>query len=351
LNHHFLTSPVTLATFLLVCFGGIQTCLCQSVDNICGDVDGDQTVIVSDAIFLVNYIFIDGPAPDPLSVGDCDLDGLVTIGDAVWIINYIFLDGPAPCQLAVELSAFCLDGRPLVQITNKTREMDEPRSYSIQYENGSMGGGEFQLLEGETDTLGLSNLYGTGLFTIPAFGHELEINDCLTPFVDDLIEQADFNDYIVNPVFADLMVDVGIFTCTYDFYLDSLDYDSASVGLTPTAGGMIMQALYHHVSANFEIDVSPQLLCPDGIGSLTIDSLLVGSEMSFNIINADSVDVVFDSVFVMYEADIELEGSLAAVVGSEFSIAVADTSSPLGVGMVELFQSLAEPLLEKLLIP
>jgi len=64
---------------------------------VCGDADGSQAVNISDAVFLINYIFAGGPAPDPLTAGDVDCSGLVTISDAVYLINYIFSGGPQPC--------------------------------------------------------------------------------------------------------------------------------------------------------------------------------------------------------------------------------------------------------------
>ncbi len=63
-----------------------------------GDADGSGIVTISDAVFLINYIFGGGPAPNPLAAGDADCSGIVSISDAVYIINYIFGGGPAPCS-------------------------------------------------------------------------------------------------------------------------------------------------------------------------------------------------------------------------------------------------------------
>ncbi|MEZ5359355.1 MAG: C25 family cysteine peptidase [Candidatus Zixiibacteriota bacterium] len=65
----------------------------------CGDADGDASVNVGDAVFLVNYIFNGGAAPNPIAAADCNGDTNVNIADAVYLINYIFKAGPAPaCQ-------------------------------------------------------------------------------------------------------------------------------------------------------------------------------------------------------------------------------------------------------------
>lgn len=63
----------------------------------CGDADGTEFVTISDAVFLINYIFAGGPAPNPLLNGDADCNSLVTISDAVYLINFIFAGGLAPC--------------------------------------------------------------------------------------------------------------------------------------------------------------------------------------------------------------------------------------------------------------
>ncbi len=60
-----------------------------------GDANGDSAVTVSDAVFLINYIFAGGPPP-PLYNGDADSNDVVNISDAVFLINYIFGGGPEP---------------------------------------------------------------------------------------------------------------------------------------------------------------------------------------------------------------------------------------------------------------
>lgn len=66
-------------------------------DYVCGDADGNGIVNVSDAVWLVAYIFGGGAAPDPLLAGDCDLNGIVNISDASYLIAFIFDSGPEPC--------------------------------------------------------------------------------------------------------------------------------------------------------------------------------------------------------------------------------------------------------------
>jgi len=64
--------------------------------GVCGDADGSGDVDIDDVVYLINYIFVNGPPPDPLCIGDADGSGDVDIDDVVYLINYIFVSGPAP---------------------------------------------------------------------------------------------------------------------------------------------------------------------------------------------------------------------------------------------------------------
>jgi hypothetical protein len=64
---------------------------------VCGDANGSGTVNISDAVYLISYIFSGGSAPVPLLAGDANCDSTVNISDAVYLISYIFSGGAAPC--------------------------------------------------------------------------------------------------------------------------------------------------------------------------------------------------------------------------------------------------------------
>jgi len=69
----------------------------------CGDANDDGGVDISDAVFLIAYIFSGGAAPHDCNytngMGDANADGGVDISDAVYLIAYIFSGGAAPhCQ-------------------------------------------------------------------------------------------------------------------------------------------------------------------------------------------------------------------------------------------------------------
>jgi hypothetical protein len=70
----------------------------ELVDYICGDANRDLGVNVGDAVYLINHIFHEGPAPVPNEAGNVNCDSGVNVGDAVYLINFVFLqDAPVPC--------------------------------------------------------------------------------------------------------------------------------------------------------------------------------------------------------------------------------------------------------------
>lgn len=63
----------------------------------CGDANGDTNINVGDAVYVVNYVFKNGPEPYPVESGDANDDGNVNVGDAVYLVNHVFSGGPEPC--------------------------------------------------------------------------------------------------------------------------------------------------------------------------------------------------------------------------------------------------------------
>jgi hypothetical protein len=61
-----------------------------------GDADSNGIINISDAVYLIAYIFGGGDAPDPLCNGDTDCNGMVNISDAVILIGYVFEFFPPP---------------------------------------------------------------------------------------------------------------------------------------------------------------------------------------------------------------------------------------------------------------
>ncbi len=63
----------------------------------CGDADRNGVINISDAIYLISYIFAGGLAPLPMSSGDADCSGYINVSDAVHLINFIFGGSMSAC--------------------------------------------------------------------------------------------------------------------------------------------------------------------------------------------------------------------------------------------------------------
>ena len=46
----------------------------------------------------MTYLYGDGPAPAPMEAGDTNCDSVVNVGDVVYLVNYLYREGPPPCQ-------------------------------------------------------------------------------------------------------------------------------------------------------------------------------------------------------------------------------------------------------------
>jgi subtilisin family serine protease len=63
-----------------------------------GDANRDAVVDVGDVIFLINYLYRSGEAPDPLASGDANADCVVDVSDVIYLLNYLYREGPAPLR-------------------------------------------------------------------------------------------------------------------------------------------------------------------------------------------------------------------------------------------------------------
>jgi hypothetical protein len=91
--------------FFSVCIGvtdGADTAICCfDIDVVSqyaciGDPDGSCETEITDAVYLVNYIFKNGRRPPVMNWADVNADCVVNIADAAYLIEYIFKGGPEP---------------------------------------------------------------------------------------------------------------------------------------------------------------------------------------------------------------------------------------------------------------
>ncbi|UCD94194.1 MAG: hypothetical protein JSU69_10585 [Candidatus Zixiibacteriota bacterium] len=64
-----------------------------------GDADGSQNLNLLDATFLINYLYKNGPEPDPLDRADSNCDEAINLLDVTYLINYLYKNGPEPCEI------------------------------------------------------------------------------------------------------------------------------------------------------------------------------------------------------------------------------------------------------------
>lgn len=62
----------------------------------CGDANDDGTINLLDITGLIDYLYSEGPTPDPIMAGDANGDGTVNLLDITYLINHLYRDGPAP---------------------------------------------------------------------------------------------------------------------------------------------------------------------------------------------------------------------------------------------------------------
>jgi hypothetical protein len=61
-----------------------------------GDVNSNFNINSSDMVYLINFLFKNGPSPFVAESGDVNQDQIINSADIVYLINYLFRNGPAP---------------------------------------------------------------------------------------------------------------------------------------------------------------------------------------------------------------------------------------------------------------
>jgi hypothetical protein len=67
-----------------------------------GDANYDEKIDGADVIYLINYLFRDGPLPVPFFSGDANSSGGVEGADVVYLVNYLYRQGPSPAGVGKE---------------------------------------------------------------------------------------------------------------------------------------------------------------------------------------------------------------------------------------------------------
>jgi hypothetical protein len=88
-----LSDPMAQLVPLRVHSGGLI--LLQSVP---GDASNDSLVNLGDIVFLISYLYKNGPAPCVMESADANGDCLLNLGDLVHLISFLYRGGPPPVQ-------------------------------------------------------------------------------------------------------------------------------------------------------------------------------------------------------------------------------------------------------------
>jgi hypothetical protein len=83
-----------------------------------GDANGDWEMDLSDAIYVLDWLFAGGPEPVPIACGtdiaggqngDTNGDGGIDLSDGVYLLRWLFTGGPAPRQIPCLIPALAGD--------------------------------------------------------------------------------------------------------------------------------------------------------------------------------------------------------------------------------------------------
>jgi predicted outer membrane repeat protein len=76
----------------------------EACSYLCGDMDYDGQIDISDLTYLVDFIFTGGPAPMPMEAGNIECGDGIDISDLVYLVDFMFTGGPAPCDCVEPLA-------------------------------------------------------------------------------------------------------------------------------------------------------------------------------------------------------------------------------------------------------
>ncbi len=62
----------------------------------CGDANASGVVEIGDVVYLITYLYKNGPCPVPYQSGEANCSGLIEVGDIVSLIAYLYKGGPEP---------------------------------------------------------------------------------------------------------------------------------------------------------------------------------------------------------------------------------------------------------------
>ena len=83
-------SPITLGTSLIIEEGQTGEVFRR------GDANASGAIDIADPVYLLDYLFSQGPTPTCLDSGDLQDNGAIDVSDPIYLIDYLFVSGPSP---------------------------------------------------------------------------------------------------------------------------------------------------------------------------------------------------------------------------------------------------------------
>ena len=90
---------------ILAASAAIETVQSSCPITLPGDVNNSGAITQADIIYLVNYVFKSGAAPQPcVAAGDVNCSGTVRSADIITLVNFVFIRGNPPCDICANSS-------------------------------------------------------------------------------------------------------------------------------------------------------------------------------------------------------------------------------------------------------
>ncbi|PKK83878.1 MAG: hypothetical protein CVT49_06405 [candidate division Zixibacteria bacterium HGW-Zixibacteria-1] len=82
-----------ISIILILSLGGVSVLNSSE----CGNINSDASINILDVVFLINYLYKGGEAPQDISTCDVDLSGSLNLLDVSYLIKYLYQGGPVLC--------------------------------------------------------------------------------------------------------------------------------------------------------------------------------------------------------------------------------------------------------------
>ena len=96
---------IAILSGILIGLGSLSATSLHAMDFSRGDPNDDGSRNIADAIYMVNFLYLDGPTPGCLDAADVNDDGTINVADVIFALSS-FAHG-APFPMPVPLPDFC----------------------------------------------------------------------------------------------------------------------------------------------------------------------------------------------------------------------------------------------------